>query len=271
MPYLERLGVRLFYADYSPAPGARSPLDVLLVHGMWGAAEGWIYQIPALRARHRTVAVDLRGHGRSGSPPGGYDVGDHAEDLAALIRHAGLAPAVVLAHSMGCSVASVLAARHPDLVRALVMIDPDYAGDAGDREWMARVADDLEGPDADEIAQGLISDRFHVPATPGHLRAWHLLEVLARPAWVRARTFRHSAFGPNSVRFRPQAEPVLRRRRQPVLAFHRHAARAQVERMCLSHDYSQVVLRPHAGHFIHQELPDDVNDSLMRWLSGLPR
>lgn len=171
MPYFERSGVRLFYADYPSAAGSRPPLTLLLVHGLWGAAEGWIHQIPALRTRYRTVAVDLRGHGRSGAPPSGYDLGDHAEDLAALIRHAGLTPVVLLAHSMGCSVATVLAARHPDLVHALALVDPDYAGDPGEREWLARLADDLEGPDADQVAQDLVSDRFHAPATPGHLRA----------------------------------------------------------------------------------------------------
>ncbi|MFI6636687.1 alpha/beta fold hydrolase [Nonomuraea fuscirosea] len=271
MPYFERAGVRLFYADYPPPAGARPPLNLLLVHGLWGAAEGWIHQIPALRAHHRTVAVDLRGHGRSCAPPSGYDLGDHAEDLAALIRDADLGPAVVVGHSMGCSVATVLADRHPELVRALAMIDPDYAGDPGEREWMARLADDLDGPDADRVVQDLISERFHTPATPVHLRTWHLLEVLAQPAWVRARAFRHSAFGPSSLRFRPQAEPVLRQRHRPVLAFHRHAARAEVERLCLPRDHSEIVRRPGAGHFLHQEQPDEVNGALMRWLSALPR
>ncbi|RSM99464.1 alpha/beta hydrolase [Nonomuraea sp. WAC 01424] len=272
MPYFEHSGVRLFYADYPPATGPRpGRLTLLLVHGLWGAAEGWIHQIPALRTRYRTMAVDLRGHGRSGAPPAGYDLGDHAEDLAALIRHAELAPVVVLAHSMGCSVSTVLAARHPTLVHALALIDPDYAGDPGEREWMSRLADDLEGPDADRIAQDLISDRFHTPATPEHLRTWHLLDVLARPAWLRARTFRHSAFGPSSLRFRPEAEPMLRRRRQPVLAFHRHPARAEVERSCLTRGHSRIVRLPHAGHYLHQERPDEINRTLMQWLAALPR
>lgn len=94
--------------------------------------------------------------------------------------------------------------------------------------------------------------------------------MLARPAWVRAQTFRHSAFGPSSLRFRPQAEPVLRRRRRPVLAFHRHPARAEVERLCLPGEHSRIVQHPHAGHFIHQEQPDEVNDTLMQWLAALP-
>ncbi|NUR91520.1 MAG: alpha/beta fold hydrolase, partial [Nonomuraea sp.] len=75
VPYFERSGVRLFYADYPPAADPQEPLTVLLVHGLWGAAEGWIHQIPALRTRYRTVAVDLRGHGRSSAPPSGYDLG----------------------------------------------------------------------------------------------------------------------------------------------------------------------------------------------------
>ncbi|ACZ87388.1 alpha/beta fold hydrolase [Streptosporangium roseum] len=271
MPYLERPDARLFYADYPAPPAAEPASPVLLVHGLWCTAEGWIYQIPALSARHRTVAVDLRGHGRSSRPESGYELGDYADDLAALIRDLDLAPVVVLAHSMGASIATVLAVRHPDLVRALVMIDPDYAGEPGERERMSRLAEDLDGPDADLVAQEMIRTRFDTQATPAHLRAWHELEILASPARLRARTFRHSAFGRGSVRFRPEGERMLRERPQPVLAFHRSTGRAAVERDCMTHDYGEVILRPRAGHFIHQELADEVNGTVARWVAGLPR
>ncbi|MEV4081512.1 alpha/beta hydrolase, partial [Nonomuraea fuscirosea] len=48
-------------------------------------------------------------------------------------------------------------------------------------------------------------------------------------------------------------------------------ARAEVERLCLPRDHSEIVRRPGAGHFLHQEQPDEVNGALMRWLSALPR
>jgi pimeloyl-ACP methyl ester carboxylesterase len=47
----------------------------------------------------------------------------HAEDCAAVVEASGGVPLVVVGHSMGAFVATVLAARHPELVRALVLVD----------------------------------------------------------------------------------------------------------------------------------------------------
>lgn len=72
------------------------------------------------------VYVDLRGHGRSSSPPEaeGYTLPDAAADLAALAAARREGPVDVVAHDFGAAVALTLAARHPEVIRRLVLVAP---------------------------------------------------------------------------------------------------------------------------------------------------
>jgi len=69
------------------------------------------------------VAPDLRGRGVSNRLPGPYGMLAHANDCAAVLEHVGGTPAVVVGESMGAWVAEVLAARRPELVERLVLVD----------------------------------------------------------------------------------------------------------------------------------------------------
>lgn len=80
---------------------------------------------PAL-AGHRSLLPDLLGHGLSDRPDDfGYTMVEQADALATLLRAADVRGAEVVAHSMGGSVAIELAARHPELVSRLVVVEPN--------------------------------------------------------------------------------------------------------------------------------------------------
>jgi len=71
--------------------------------------------------------IDLRGHGRSDPPPDvqGYTISAAAADLAGLIVARGNGePADVLGHDFGAAVVLELAARHPETVRKIVLVNP---------------------------------------------------------------------------------------------------------------------------------------------------
>ena len=76
-----------------------------------------------MRWTNPVLAPDLRGRGRSQHLPGPAGIAQHAADCAAVVEASGGAPLVVVGHSMGGFVGTVLAAQRPDLVRALVLVD----------------------------------------------------------------------------------------------------------------------------------------------------
>lgn len=101
-----------------------SESQTLFIHGITGRQETWDEVAGRIRGQARAIAVDLRGHGRSGHTTGAYLLTDYARDIASLIAGLGLAPVTIVGHSLGAMTTLQLAASRPDLVRAIVLEDP---------------------------------------------------------------------------------------------------------------------------------------------------
>jgi epoxide hydrolase 4 len=116
-------GVRLHYVERGTGP------LVVLLHGFpqyWGA---WRRQIPALaNAGFRVVAPDLRGYNLSDRPAGidAYRTGRLAWDVAMLVERLGASRAHVVGHDWGGVVAWHLAARHPQRVDRLAIVNAPH-------------------------------------------------------------------------------------------------------------------------------------------------
>ena len=96
----------------------------LLVHGLASNARLWDGVAPRLAAAgHRVAAVDLRGHGRSDKPDGGYDFATISEDLRALIAALGFDRPVIAGQSWGAGVVLDFGVRNPGLTRGIVLVD----------------------------------------------------------------------------------------------------------------------------------------------------
>ncbi|MGV9882409.1 alpha/beta fold hydrolase [Streptomyces sp. NPDC003006] len=135
-------GVRLAAWEFADPPKLReaegAPGGVLLLHGLMGRASHWAGTARWLSERHRAIALDQRGHGRSEKPSEGpYTREAYVDDAEAVLLQLGLAPAVLIGHSMGALTAWQLAARRPDLVRGLIICDmrASALGAASQREW----------------------------------------------------------------------------------------------------------------------------------------
>jgi pimeloyl-ACP methyl ester carboxylesterase len=127
------------FIRYHDLPG-EAPAVVLL-HGLGAAGSSDLIGAacrPPLDRRRRLV-VDLLGFGYSDRPPAfAYRLEDHAACVAAILDAAGVAGAQVVGHSMGGTVAIVLASLRPDLVAALVVAEGNL--DPGVGMGSARIA-----------------------------------------------------------------------------------------------------------------------------------
>ncbi|QXJ24146.1 alpha/beta hydrolase [Actinomadura graeca] len=108
--------------------GPRDGPVLLLSSGLGGAWFDWRPSVELLRERHRVIVFDRPGLGLSPAAVAAPSLRRDTAILAALAGRAGR-PVVVLAHSMAAFHAEALARRHPDLVRALVLIDPSTERD----------------------------------------------------------------------------------------------------------------------------------------------
>ena len=126
----------------------------------------------------RVIRYDLRGHGLSEAAHAPFGVGELADDLAALLDHAGIKTCALVGLSVGGMIAQRLAARAPDRVRALVLCDT--AVRIGTPEsWRARI-EAVEQGGLESIADAVL-DRWFTPAfreqRPDEVTGWRTMLV----------------------------------------------------------------------------------------------
>lgn len=125
--------------------GSGAPL--VLVHGSWDDHAVWQHVAERLAHRYRVITYDRRGYGRSVSPARPRTRRQDEDDLARLIDVLAGEPACVAANSYGGVVSLGLAARRPELVRALAVHEPPAIDAALGGELAARVQVVLSGLD----------------------------------------------------------------------------------------------------------------------------
>jgi len=101
---------------------AGTPL--VLVHGFGNEAHIWDDFAPVVAPHYRTLAVDLRGHGDSDhDAERRYDYEHHVADLEAVTAALGVDRLVLVGHSFGGRTSTFFAARHPERMAGLVIVD----------------------------------------------------------------------------------------------------------------------------------------------------
>jgi len=258
-------GVQLAVED-SGGGGA----TVLFSHGLLYSLRMWDAQIPELRPRFRCVAYDHRGQGESEAPATGLDMDTLTEDAAALIGVLGLGPVHFIGMSMGGFVGMRLAARRPELVRSLILIDTSAGPEPAENipryrrlEWVARwfgtwpVASRVQA-----IMHGASARKD--PARAADLRAW------------RDRLLRADAVAMNraveGVLTRDSARPLLARIRCPTLVMVGEEDTATVparsEEIAAGISGARLVRIPRAGHMSPIDAPAAVSTELRGFLEA---
>jgi len=117
--FLNVPGGRLAYSDEGKGS------LIIAVPGMGDLRSSYRFLTPKLAmAGYRVVSLDVRGHGESSVSWNDYSVGAIAGDILDLVRSLGAGPAHVIGNSMAAGAAVIAAAREPQTIRSVVLVDP---------------------------------------------------------------------------------------------------------------------------------------------------
>jgi 3-oxoadipate enol-lactonase len=165
MPILTHGAARIAWTDTGAPAGRPHAQTVVFGHGLLFG--GWMFrhQIGELRTRYRCVTLDWRGQGDTAATPVGYDMDTLTADAVALVRALDTGPVHWVGLSMGGFVGLRLAARHPELLRSLVLLDSSADAEdparTGEYRALARVQRYVGmGPIADRVAAHLFGRSF---------------------------------------------------------------------------------------------------------------
>jgi pimeloyl-ACP methyl ester carboxylesterase len=253
MEHRSRDGVKLAFDQI----GSGSP-PLVLVHG-WTCNHGYFApQREHFSKRHRVVSVDLRGHGQSDAAAGEYTIAGFADDVAWLCRELGLSKPVIVGHSMGGMTALELAARHPDLMSAIVVCDSPVAVPAALAPNLAAFAAELHKPNWRTAHRTFLSDALFIAADDPQRKAQILADMTSAPATVVQGCF--------DAIMAADMEGAARKCKVPFLYLAAAAPLAdfaKLRQLCPQVVIGQTV---GAGHFHQLEVPDQVNAMIDRFL-----
>ena len=251
----------------------------------------WAYHkvMPTLARMHRVIAIDLRGMGRSEKPTGGYDKKTMGSDIAALVKALALGKVDVVGHDIGSMVAYSFAAQYPELTRRLVLLDV-APPDASLAKWPLLPGVGTFGEKVGDgshaypwwFAWHQVPDLHAKLAADGRIRLeqdWFFHYLLRDDASIDARdrdVFAAAYSGPDAIRAGdawyqafPQdiidndAYPKLA---MPVLALGGPGYGWLASVMPAKAADLKVVRLANSGHFIAEEVPDELLEHLERFL-----
>lgn len=256
MPQIQRSGVRLSYRDN----GSGGP-PLLFVHGFGGSSDHFEPQLEHFGRRHRVVALDRRGHGRSDRPEGPYTLPAIAEEVAWTARELGMEKPVLVVHSMG-AIGLEVVAKNPDLVSALVVLDAPAFPPEPVKVMFRELLEGLRSPAYEQVISGVCDRLIFLPTDDRARRERLHAAMLETPQHVLAATWEgFLAYDP---------APAAAQCKVPLLYVGgvMPCDEARLRELC-----PQVVIgrTVGAGHMHQLEVPDQVNAMIERFLrvSGL--
>jgi pimeloyl-ACP methyl ester carboxylesterase len=243
--------------------GGQGPAVVLL-HGFGDTGDMWAPLAAELARDHTVVVPDLRGLGLSSKPAGGFDKKTQAGDVAGVLDALGIARADVVAHDIGNMVAFAVAARFPDRVGKVVLIDAPIPGVG---PWEDILKSPLlwhfhfGGPDMERLVKGrerIYLDRFwnEFAASPSGVpeaTRVHYAKLYALPGAMHASFAQFNAFDQDALDNR--AFLANGKLSEPVLALGGEKSFGTMMATVAQGGFSDVQggIVPNSGHWIMDE------------------
>jgi len=266
MPNAKVNGIEVHYRETGEG------FPVVLVHGYTGNSRNWALTAPPLAERFRVISLDLRGHGLSAKPSGedDYALETMASDVYELLNSLGISECALVGHSMGGMVSQLLILEHPEVVRALVLVDTAgevpkgllYDERRKQRQRLVELArtDGLEAVFEEQLKVTPIPDA--IKANPQYIDVWRQQFLMtSREAYIacaNGMSSRLSLLGDLSA----VAVPTL-----IVCGEHDEPFLEPSRDMHKAIPASEMIIIAGAGHGPQMETPGEFNRVLMGFLS----
>lgn len=256
-------GGRVHYESYGSGKEA-----VVFIHGWTCDLTFWREQAPVYQT-HRSLLIDLPGHGESDKPMVAYPMEFFARGIEAVMRDAGVEHAVLVGHSLGGPIAYAFIRMFPEQVKALVLVDatvsaaPNSASfRAAQQEQYQKRAQSLSGPAGQRNFLAQVQAMFSAK-TSSELRVRIRAKMLATPEWVRVA----AVTSPSELDPPPPGEKFD----IPALAIQAAKEGTEARAAAMRSIFPKLRLEKweHSGHFLMMEDPARFNRSLERFLTGL--
>jgi pimeloyl-ACP methyl ester carboxylesterase len=262
MPKASVNGTELHYRDSGTSKDV-----VLLLHAFPLHSGMWSRQLAALEKRHRVVAPDYRGLGKSNVPPEASTMELLAQDVRALLQHLRIERAGVAGLSMGGYLAFELYRQAPGLFRGLALCDTKASADTDEgkanREKFARTAIERG---TTWVADEMVPKLLRPQPDPDVMKEVRSLISQGTPAGVAA--------AQRGMARRPDSTPTLATIACPVLVVTGEQDTlippGESGKMASAVKGAKLVKIPKAGHLPNLENPDAFNAALTAFMDALP-
>lgn len=235
--------------------------SMLFLHGWCCDRSFFAEQFHHFSTAHQVVAVDLPGHGESAAPSE-WTIEALATEVATVARSLDLVDIVAVGHSMGAMVALALSQQSPELVSAVVMIDPPPLRQEIWKRFAAQLVPSFQGVDGAAGRRQFVEQMF-LPTDDAHRRAHIVESICAVRNEVAIRMVNAMAEFDSTAALHACDVPVLTigsavppndsaflRETNPAITIGQTVG---------------------SGHFNQLEVPEQVNPMIERFLSVTPR
>jgi pimeloyl-ACP methyl ester carboxylesterase len=262
MPKASVNGTEVHYRDSGNSKGV-----VLLLHAFPLHSGMWSRQIAALEQKHRVIAPDYRGLGKSGLPPEASTLELLAQDIRALLQHVRVERAAVVGLSMGGYLAFELYRQAPGLFRGIALCATRAGADTDEgkagREKFAKTT--LE-KGLVWVADEMIPKLLRPEPDPAAVKEVRGLVSGGTPAGVAA--------AQRGMARRPDSTPTLAALACPTLVVtgvkDQLIPPSESEKMAAAVKGAKLVKIPDAGHLPCIENPEAFNKALLAFVDPLP-
>jgi pimeloyl-ACP methyl ester carboxylesterase len=240
-------GIRMHYAEQGDARGE----PIILLHGYSDSWFSFSRVLTPLAREAHVYALDLRGHGKTDKPDGGYGMRDLATDVIAFMDATGIARATLVGHSMSGFVVQQVAVAAPTRVSHIVLVGAgrSIANFAGVDELQKAVAS-LSDPVPDAFAREFQLSTVHTPVGDEFIdRA--VAESLRLPARVWRALMAGMIATPPAVSIGRSGIPVLVLRGDKDT----FASAAETDSLAAMVSARRTKTYPNTGHALHWEQP----------------